>query len=333
MISFAWPWLFVLLPLPFLMQRLKPVSNQQQSIRAPFFGQWHRLVAGNQQSLDTDDQSLLQRILLLCLWLCLVVASARPQILGEATDVPSTGRELLMAVDLSGSMDEQDLQLDNKPVMRLDVVKYLASDFLGRRHGDRVGLVVFGTKAYLYAPISRDLSTINRLLNETQIGLAGQKTAIGDAIGLSVKKLNEANPQEKVLILITDGANTSGTLLPEQAADLAKKSNVKIYTIGVGADEIITRGFFGLERRNPSLDLDEGSLQTIAETTGGQYFRAKKSEDLENIYDVIEQLEPANREDLVLRRADELYYWPSSLGIILLLVLQLIHLRGRLSWI
>lgn len=311
---FAWLWILVLLPLPWLARRwLKAAPDAgMQAMRVPWFALMNDAAAGWMK------KPLLASLAVLA-WLLLVTAAARPQWVGEIETLPVTGRDLLLAVDISGSMDTQDMFLGDTPVNRLEVVKKVAGEFIQRRRGDRVGLVLFGSRAYLQTPLTFDTETTALLLDESEIGLAGRETAIGDAIGLAVKRLREDAASERVLILLTDGANTSGEVQPMQATEFAAREGLKIYTVGVGADEMMVRDFFGSRLVNPSADLDEETLKAIAERTGGAYFRARDAEALAQIYQQLDQLEPVESDQEAIRPVDELFYWP--LGVSLLLVL------------
>lgn len=324
--SFAWPLIFLLLPVPFVIYRLPAITVNGMAVKVPFFQDWMRL-SSDSNTHAPSRRKIYPLLWLSIVWALLILAAARPQTFGPPTKLDSSGRDLMMAVDLSGSMKERDLQLNGRKVNRLAVVKVLGSEFLEKRQGDRVGLIVFGTKAYVYTPISIDLKAVSKMLVESQINLAGQKTAIGDAIGLAVSKLQDQEIEQKVLIMLTDGQNTSGELEPIQAAKLAAKSDIKVYTIGIGSDEIIEKNLFFQQRRNPAADLDEATLTKIAELTGGQYFRAKATEDLKEIYDVIENLEPSLKEDQVLRQSIEWYFFP--LAIALLLSIGFVTRYGR----
>jgi Ca-activated chloride channel family protein len=240
----------------------------------------------------------------------LLLATARPQWLGEAIEIPISGRDLMLAVDLSKSMQEVDFILNGQRVDRLQATKAVVGNFIDRRVGDRLGLVLFGTQAYLHVPLTFDRATVKQLLYETVIGLAGPSTAIGDAIGLSVKRLRDNDSAHKVLILITDGANTAGAIEPERAAKLAAQMGLTIHTIGIGADEIMVRRIFGSFRLNPSRDLDETTLRAIADATGGHYFRARDVDELESIYAEIDKLEPVERGGEHFRPTTPLYPWP-----------------------
>jgi len=232
-----------------------------------------------------------------------------------------------LAVDLSGSMEEQDFVINKRSVDRLTAAKGVASDFINRRAGDRIGLILFGTQAYLQTPLTFDRKTVMTLLNESVIGLAGDNTAIGDAIGLAVKRLKNEQTNSRVLVLMTDGANTAGEISPLKAAELAAANHLKIYTIGIGADEMIVRSFFGSRKINPSVDLDEKSLIKIAESTGGQYYRARNTDELNNIYMRLDELEPVEKDKQYFRPRSELYYWPLSLALSLAAVIALSRVK------
>jgi Ca-activated chloride channel family protein len=314
----AWPWLALLLPLPWLMRRWLPESRQRdvQALRVP----WFSAVVG-------DQEGWLKRPLLAAMawlvWSLLIAAAVRPQWVGEIDTLPITGRDLLLAVDISGSMDTQDMVLEQRVVNRLVAVKQVAGEFIQRRRGDRVGLILFGSRAYLQTPLTFDTETTATLLGEAEIGLAGRETAIGDAIGLAVKRLRQDAASERVLILLTDGANTSGEVQPLQAAEFAARENLTIYTVGVGADEMMVRDFFGSRVVNPSADLDEATLQSIADRTGGQYFRARDAAGLAEIYRLLDELEPVESDVEAVRPVDELFYWPLGLAYLLAAVTAL----------
>jgi Ca-activated chloride channel family protein len=224
-----------------------------------------------------------------------------------------------MAVDLSGSMEEQDFQLAGQWVDRLTATKAVAKEFIANRVGDRLGLILFGREAYLQAPLTFDRTTVQTLLDESAIGLAGKETAIGDAIGLAIRTLDDAGVEEgrRVVVLLTDGANTAGAVDPRKAAELAAQRSVVIYTIGIGADALTVRSLFGLRQINPSADLDEETLGAIAATTGGRYFRARDTEEFAEIYALLDELEPAESEEAGFRPVTELFYWPLALALLL----------------
>ncbi len=313
MMHFYWPWLFLLLPLPLLIRFFSPahITAQQAALKVPFLEDFD-----NQQTpvIATEKPWLLR--LATVGWLCLVIACARPQWLGEPIEQSISGRDLMLAVDLSESMTVQDFSLDNQAVDRLTAIKAIAEDFIERRVGDRVGLVLFGTNAYLQTPLTFDRKTVAALLDESAIGLAGESTAIGDAIGLAIKRLQNQSDNSRVLILLTDGANTAGEVTPLKAAELAAAYHLKIYTIGIGADEMVVSNFFGNRKVNPSADLDEKTLTAIAQKTGGRYFRARDTEELSKIYQLLDQLEPVEKDKRYFRPHSELYFWPLAMALL-----------------
>ena len=318
----AWPWLLLLAPLPWLLRMILPASTSSdvQSLRVP----WFKAVAGKQAGWMRRPWLALVAALI---WLLLVIAASRPQWIGEIESVPVTGRDLLLAVDISGSMDTQDMILNRTAVNRLKVVKKVAGEFIKRRHGDRVGLILFGSRAYLQTPLTFDTETTATLLDESEIGLAGRETAIGDAIGLAVKRLRDDAAADRVLVLLTDGANTSGEVEPLQAAEFAARDGLTVYTVGVGADEMMVQDFFGSRVVNPSADLDEDTLRTIAERTGGRYFRARDAVSLEKIYEILDELEPVESDVEIIRPIDELFFWPLSVAYVLALLAALLSIR------
>ncbi len=318
MIEWLWPWMLVLAPLPWLARRLLPaVRSRQAALRAPFYGEWRQLVAG--QAQRAAGESRLPQVALWLVWLLLLLAAARPTWIGEAIELPNSGRDLMLAVDISGSMRIEDMQLGQSLVSRIAAVKRVASDFIAERKGDRLGLILFGTKAYVQSPLTFDTGTVKRFLEEAQIGFAGQDTAIGDAIGLAVKRLKERPAESRVLILLTDGQDTASSVRPLDAAQLAAELGIRIYTIGVGADEMTLPGLFGSSfgsrRVNPSRDLDEASLQQIARLTGGQYFRARNPQELARIYALLDQLEPVEQDSVSYRPRQALGYLPLLLAL------------------
>lgn len=338
MIHFEWPLMFLLLPLPLLTRYLLAASQPQQTaaLRVPDLAAYEQI--DHHERLEKYSRWPL--FLAALAWLLLVSASARPQWVGEAIELPISGRDLILAVDLSESMQEQDFVLNGRAVDRLTATKKVAGDFIQRRTGDRIGLILFGEQAYVQTPLSFDRQTVYTLLLESAIGLAGRRTAIGDAIGLAIKRFhNHSNDSEKpdngaqsrVLILLTDGANTAGEVEPVQAAELAAQLGLKIYSIGIGAEEAYRRSFFGTQKYNPSADLDEKTLKALADKTDGHYFRARNLNELEEIYGLLDQLEPVEQDKESFRPTVALFYWPLAAALIAFAVLLLSGiLRGRL---
>lgn len=323
MLNLAYPWLLLLAALPLLVGLKRQASQRVDAPVIPV-AHWLQDLPGVSRSGNTVPWW--QKAILALAWLLLVVALARPQHVGEAVDVPITGRDLLLAVDISPSMEEQDMVINGRGVNRLQAVKHVLNDFIQKRQGDRMGLLLFGTQPYIQAPLSFDHDTIRTLLDEAGIGMAGRATAIGDAIGLAVKRLRDRPQDQRVVILLTDGANTAGEVSPDKATEIAQAAGVRLYTIGIGAESMVQRGLLGSRRVNPSRDLDEGLLTRIAEQTGGQYFRARSLPELELIYESINQLEPIELDGKRYRPVTELYVWPVGLALLLWLSLQLTQL-------
>jgi Ca-activated chloride channel family protein len=316
--EFAWPWLFILLPLPLLAVLLpRAKTARPAALRFPFFEAFSSNMTGPRR-----HGSIWRLPLGLLAWLLLVIAAARPQLIGETVHLPVAGRSLMLAVDISGSMQTDDMRIEGQRMTRLAAVKQVAGEFLEQREGDRVGLILFGDQAYLQAPLTFDRRTVNTLLNEAAIGLAGRSTAIGDAIGLAVKRLQDQPEENRILILMTDGANTAGAVSPLKAADLAATANVRIYTIGIGASEMVVRGLFG-NRRVPNRELDEKTLRAIADKTGGRYFRARDTGSLADIYALLDEIEPVSEDTQSYRPVHELYAWPLAGSLLLTLLMVL----------
>ncbi|MCL1093133.1 vWA domain-containing protein [Shewanella kaireitica] len=321
MLTLALPWLLLLLPLPLLLRK------KQQQQQAKLGG--HLYLPGS----DVEAQSISNKVETSStkgywlVWALLVLAVARPLWMGEPIELPSKGRDLMLSVDLSGSMQIEDMVIDGKVTDRFTLIQHVISQFIERRKGDRIGLILFADHAYLQSPLTQDRRTVAQYLNEAEIGLVGRQTAIGEAIALGVKRFDQVENSNRVLILLTDGSNNAGSISPEQATDIAAKRGITIYTVGVGAEVMERRTLFGKERVNPSMDLDETQLKQIAEKTGGSYFRARNTEELERIYQEIDKLEPISREQLSYRPQSELFYWPLGLALLLTILKSL----GQLS--
>ncbi|WP_019529267.1 vWA domain-containing protein [Dasania marina] len=332
MLEFQLPWVFYCLPIPLLAYWLLPRAKQQQTaVRVPFY---HSLDAIEQQHSQKNQQRPLKMASLILSWLLLLTAAAQPTWIGDPIHLPTEGRDLMLAVDLSESMRMEDMQAGDDLVNRLVAVKAVINDFVDRRAGDRIGLILFGSQAYVQAPLTFDRETVKRFMTESQIGFAGPATAIGDAIGLAVKRLRKRPGDKHVVILLTDGANTAGEVQPLAAAKFAAKHNISIYTIGVGADQLTTPGFFGSSfgsrTINPSKDLDEDTLQKIAALTGGKYFRAKNPQQLLEIYRLVDELEPTEDDAKTFRPSMHLFYWPLAAALIISFITALLQLPWAL---
>ena len=330
--SLAWPWMLLALPLPILVRKfMQPVhATQDAGLKVPSL----RGFAVLKERSEVEQLLNWRFWLAIAAWILLVVAAARPERIGDEVDVPVSGRNLMLAVDLSGSMDAKDFELGNRRVDRLTATKAVASDFIGRREGDRIGLILFGERAYLQVPLTLDRETVKILLLEAFIGLAGEKTAIGDAITLAVKRIHDQGAEggEQVLVLLTDGANTAGEIDPIKAAELAQQIGLRIYTIGIGNDNMVVSSLTGGTRRvNPSADLDEETLTAIADLTGGRYFRARDTAALQEIYRLLDELEPVAEPEAGFRPVKSLYFWPLGGAFALAVLLVILNLLAGLE--
>ena len=328
--SLAWPWALLALPLPFFARKWLPEARglSEAGLRVPDLNNFETL-----KDRSGAEQLLNWRFWVAVLaWCLLVVAAARPERVGDELEVPVAGRNLMLAVDLSGSMDQKDFELAGRRVDRLTATKAVASDFITRREGDRIGLILFGERAYLQVPLTLDRDTVKVLLLEAEIGLAGEKTAIGDAITLAVRRVHEqeADAGEQVLVLLTDGANTAGEIQPLKAAELAQQVGLRIYTIGIGADSMSVSSLLGGRRSvNPSADLDEETLTKIAQLTGGRYFRATDTASLQDIYALLDELEPVEEPESGFRPVKSYFFWPLGVAFALVGILVLASLLQR----
>lgn len=322
MFEFAWPWLFLLLPLPLLLRRVLAPTTPGQTLHLPQPGL--RLAETGGRAVRSFTPWLLALA-----WLCLVAASARPQWVGPPQAQQRSGRGLLLAVDLSGSMNTPDMVLAGQPVSRFAAVKAIAGNFIDRRRGDEMGLILFGSQAFLVTPLTYDLDAVRAQLQGAAVGLAGTETAIGDAIAIAVKRLSALPEQARVLVLLTDGVNNSGSITPLEAARAAKAAGVRIYTVGIGADRMEVPGFFGSQVVNPSADLDTGMLTKIADDTGGRFFRATDSTQLADAYRAIDALEPMPQRGPSLRPRKEWFVWPLAAALLLWLLAALPGWRTR----
>lgn len=327
MITFLWPWAFVLLVLPLAARfGLRPMPKSPQgALRVPFFA---RLDGAGQGAGPAGRAAWIKLALASLIWLLLVVALARPAMVGPQMPLPAEGRDIMMAIDLSGSMGREDFAVGGRATTRLDVVKTAADDFISRRTGDRIGLILFSDRAYVQAPLTPDRDVVRDLLDDAQVGLTGTETAIGDAIAIAVKRLKDRPAPERVLVLLTDGANNAGVMQPLAAAQLAADLGVRIYTIGVGAERMVVNSAFGRQVVDPSQDLDEATLSKVAEATGGQYFRAIDVAGLAGVYAAIDRIEPIADDPEFVRPTISLFYWPLglALGLSVLLALSVLPL-------
>ncbi len=314
MLSWEWPWVFLSLPLPLLIRWLLPAGEAApQAIRVPFFDQLREL---HEKTEKSAIRMWLQIALAIVIWLSLLCAAARPTWVGNPVPIPQDSRDLMLAVDISRSMQENDMRVNGGYAARIDAVKFVVGDFIKQRAGDRIGLILFGEQAYLQTPLTFDTQTVFQQLNEAQLGFAGNATAIGDSIGLAIKTLRDRPAESRVLILLTDGANTAGTD-PNEAMKIADEANIRIHTVGIGAPR----------RGRASGDIDEQLLNNIATRTGGEYFRARDPNELQSIYAELDRLEPMPEEQ-TFRPTMSLSYWPLGLALLLSALMALVRIIG-----
>ena len=306
--GFAWPWWLLALPLPWIARRLLPPKHDAGAALKVPYGKRLSAIA---QSVRGPARARGIGLLAWLAWALLCVAAARPQQLGPVLQPPQQGRDLMLAVDLSGSMSDEDMALGGTTVDRLTAAKAVIADFLQRRTGDRIGLIVFGLRAYVLTPLTLDHDTVRQQLQDSAVAMAGRETSIGDAIGLAVKRLSQQPAGERVVILLTDGVNTAGMLDPIKAAELARDNHVRIHTIAFGGNGA-GLSVFGVPIQMPGGDdtTDEAGLKRIADLTGGKAFRARDTDDLAGIYREIERIEPVDRPGEAVRPRVERYPWP-----------------------
>lgn len=335
-ITLLWPWMLALLPLPLLARYLlrRAPERRAGALPVPFFAA-AAAMQGSGGMQPPQPRRLALLLMMTLAWAFLVLAAARPQWAGEPVVLPESGRDLMLALDLSGSMEIRDMAfrqgapMQGAPMLdRLTAVKLVVGDFLERRAGDRIGLVLFGSRAHLLAPLTPDRQTLAALLDEVEIGLAGTETAIGDAIGLAVKQLKDRPEEARVLVLLTDGVNNAGALEPLQAAALAGEYGIRIHTIGMGSDLAVVDTPHGPRRVAPGDQFDETTLRRIAEESGGSYFRARDAAGLAEVYARIDALEAVEGEPALLRPTRALFHWPLGLALLLSAGVVALHL-GR----
>ena len=310
--GFAWPWLMLAIPVPWVVRALLPArANPQPALRVPWGERLRRVASGGVLQASARGFPWLAMLA----WSLLCVAAARPLVLGPAVAPPQVGRDMMLAVDLSASMGEEDMELGGRVVDRLTAAKAVLADFLNRRVGDRIGLVVFGDRAFALAPLTLDRDSVRQQLDTSVVGLAGRATALGDAIGLSTKRLQQQRTEQRVLIVLTDGVNTAGVLEPDKAAQIARDSGVRIHAIAFGGDGGGALSVFGLQLPTGGDEVDEAGLQKIAKLTGGRFFRARDTQALAGIYAEIDALEPVKRQGQAVRPKIERYPWPLGLAL------------------
>ncbi|MCL7713122.1 vWA domain-containing protein [Stenotrophomonas mori] len=310
--AFAWPWAWLALPLPLLMRLWPQRAAGGPALRVPWPAE--RVQPARAGRLRVSPRLLLPWLA----WACLCASAARPQHLGDALPPLRDARQMMLAVDLSGSMSEADMRLGGRVVDRLTAAKAVLADFLDRRDGDRIGLVVFGQQAYALTPLTHDHESVRAQLRDSVVGLAGRETALGDAIALAVKRLRAQPEGQRVLVLLTDGVSNAGALEPLKAAELAVADGVRVHAIAFGGEG----GFslFGLQVGGGGEQIDEATLARIAGRTGGRFFRARDTDELAGIYGELDRLEPVHGAGPVVRPRLERYAWPLAAALLLALL-------------
>ncbi len=321
MLEFAAPWLFLLLPLPLLVRWLAPPHRESQdALQVPFFARLVDLSGLTPRvGASVRRRRRIQALASILGWCLLVTASADPQWIGPPAELRKHARDLMLAVDLSGSMDARDFPgVDGGVTDRLEAAKAVLRDFASRREGDRLGLIVFGNAAYLQAPFTDDLETWLQLLDESEVGMAGPSTALGDAIGLALSLFIQSETQQRVLVLLTDGNDTGSRVPPVDAAAIAATEGVTIYTVAIGDPQTV-----GEEA------LDLATLDAISTATDGKSFVALDGASLESAYADIDRLEPATYESLSWRPRRSLFHIPlAAFALLYLLALPLFAYLG-----
>ena len=323
--GFAWPWLLAAIPLPWLVHALLPArASQVPALRVPWGERLRKVASGGLLQATSRGFPWLAMLA----WSLLCVAAARPQDLGPPIAPPQVGRDMMLAVDLSASMGEEDMELGGRLVDRLTAAKAVLADFLDRRVGDRIGLVVFGDRAFALTPLTLDRDSVRQQLDASVVGLAGRATALGDAIALSTKRLQQQRTEQRVLIVLTDGVNTAGVLEPAKAAQIARDAGVRVHAIAFGGQGGGALSVFGFSLPTGGDEVDEAGLQKIAELTGGRFFRARDTESLAGIYAEIDALEPVKRQGQAVRPNVERYPWPLGAALTIGVLALLLRRRG-----
>lgn len=335
MFQFYWPWLALLFPLPFVVRKFLSSAGKERNSEVPelYFPALSRVRNAFPMNYSLAKGSNRPFFILLSLsWICLVIALMQPEKVDQFLQVKNKGYDLMLAVDISGSMQAVDFSTPSKVISRLDVTKEVVGKFALGRQGDRVGLVTFGEKAYLHVPLTLDTISVSKMLNDAVAGMAGNATAIGDAIGLSVKTLRERPEGSRVLVLLTDGEDNASSIPPLEAAKLAKQYGIRIYTIGVGRNGPVPFpskfGGYGMAE----VPIDEKLLKEISAMTGGQYFLAKDQKTLESIYGKIDEMEKTESNETVFLIREPLYYYPLGLSLAFLFLLSLYQLLQSSSF-
>ncbi|MGB1389271.1 MAG: VWA domain-containing protein [Paracoccaceae bacterium] len=320
MITLGLPFALGLLPLPWLIWRLMPPLREKvTALRFPFFRRIAEAAGADpREGAVVLVRSRVQMAAALTVWALVVVALAQPERVGQPVEMTRAARDVVLAIDISGSMDARDFPgEDGKPLQRLEAVRNVVKEFVTGRDGDRIALIVFGSKAYVQAPLTEDLTTILDLLDRTQVGMAGPHTALGDSIGLAIRTFEASEIEDRLMILLSDGSDTASRMSPVNAAEIAAGDGVEIFTIGVGDPEASG------ENR-----VDLVALQDIARRTGGAYFFAADESALTSVYDRVDAMAPRVTETLSFRPRKSLAHWPMGLAVLIALgAVAVLHLQ------
>jgi len=318
-IEWAAPWAFILLPLPWLVWRfMPPFRERTKAIRVPFFDTFVAAMGATpREGVVVPQRSKVDTAIAILLWLLLVIALAQPQRLGDRIEIKQAARDVILAIDISGSMDVKDFKAsDGTEVQRLLAVKRVVQDFVKKREGDRVALIVFGSRAYVQSPFTEDLKTLGQLLDETSVGMAGPNTVIGDSIGLAIRTFESSKVDQRLLILLSDGSDTGSRMTPLNAATIAAQRGVSIFTIAVGDPDASP---------DSKYIVDVDTLQEIASRSGGEYFFAGDEKTLETVYSRIDELTPRKTQTLSYQPREALAYLPIAVAAVLLCLYALIR--------
>lgn len=318
MLEFAYLWAFALLPLPLLVWKFSPPHRERVSaLRVPFFNSIVEAAGLEARSGSVImRRGTLQRVAAVLIWVAIVVGLAKPEWVGEPIERTEAARDIMLAIDLSGSMDYRDFPgADGNKVSRFTAVQQVVTQFVADRESDRIGLIVFGDRAYLQLPFTRDLRTADALVQLMQVGMAGPRTALGDAVGLSIHAFESSEVDDRVLILLTDGNDTASKMAPINAADIAKLNGVEIHTIGIGDTDAT-----GDDR------VDFAALESVATRTGGQFYKAEDQTTLAKIYREIDEATTADVRTQSWRPRELLVFWPAGIAVIIVLLTYLLLL-------
>ena len=309
--NFVWPFVGLILPLPLLVWfiaahlPIQYVQSRTDALRVPFFDRIEGM-AHARKPMGTK----VRFFFLTLAWIALVGAGMRPFYYDEALPTWHEARNIMLTIDMSTSMAKKDFDLRGKAISRIDIVKNVVRDFMTKRVGDRLGLVIFGTTAHTLAPLSNDMKTLDELFADVDLGVAGEQTAIGDALALAVQDTAKIPEGKKIIILLSDGYNNAGVVTIPQAIELAKKQKIAVYTIGIGAATKKSTGLLDSLLGGNTYGWDEQTLNVIAQETGGKYFRAQTTDDLISVYKKIDKLETTKIDSPLARPKREVFYYP-----------------------